>query len=400
MQPDTQRGAHVVRAYLTGFVLIGVVLSTAGPALSHLRDRMGTDDGGIAWIFVGSSLGYIVGSSLAGRLLDRGHGHEWWAAAMAVNTLGIVAISAAPNLWLLVVAFVVLGLASGVSDVSGNTLVMWSRPRGAGSLLNALHLCFAVGALSAPLLVNRSIAWFHSLWGVAVVVGALAVAAGSSLLRHPAPVRSRLDTVARSNAGGARRTQVLLIAAFFFAYVALEAGFAGWIHTYVEQIGYGGATTATAVVTVFWGGFALGRLLSIGIARRVSAGWIVAVSMVVAVVASVLFALFPDGGPMLWVVTFLFAVSIAPQYASMMAFAEAHLARSGRNTSVLVAASGVGSLLMPWSLGQLFDGVGPQVLPPVMVVSAIVTALVALVAGRAVLAGQRPPATSMNVPVV
>jgi len=192
---------------------------------------------------------------------------------------------------------------------------------------------------------------------------------------------------------------VLLTAAFFFAYVALEAGFAGWIHTYVEQIGYGDATTATLVVTGFWGGFALGRLLSIGIARRVSAGWIVAVSMVVAVLASVLFALFPDGGPMLWVVTFLFAVSIAPQYASMMAFAEAHLALSGKNTSVLVAASGVGGLLMPWSLGQLFDGVGPESLPPVMVGCAVLTALTALVAGRSVLGAQRPPATSMNVPV-
>lgn len=399
MQPVVNRGQSAVSAYLAGFVLIGLVMSTAGPALSHLRDRMGTDDGGIAWIFVGSSLGYIVGSSLSGRLLDRGHGHRWWAVAMAVNTLGLVAVAAAPNLWLLVSAFVVLGLASGLSDVSGNTLVMWSRPDGAGSLLNALHLCFAIGALAAPLLVNRSIHWFHSLWGVAVVVGVIALVAGSVLLGRPAPARSRLDTVARSTAGGARRTQVLLIAAFFFAYVALEAGFAGWIHTYVEQIGYGDATTATLVVTVFWGGFALGRLLSIGIARVVTPGWIVAVSMVVAVLASVLFALFPDGGPMLWVVTFLFAVSIAPQYASMMAFAEAHLALSGKNTSVLVAASGVGGLLMPWSLGQLFDGVGPASLPPVMVGCAVVTALTALVAGRSVLRVQRPPATSMNVPV-
>ncbi len=386
-------------AYLTGFVLIGVVLSTAGPALSHLRDRMGTDDGGIAWVFVGSSLGYIVGSSLAGRLLDRGHGHQWWAAAMAANTLALVGIAAAPTLWRLVLAFVAIGVASGISDVCGNTLVMWSRPNGAGSLLNALHLCFAVGALSAPLLVNRSIHWFDSVWGVAVVAGALALASAGAMLRRPAPVRTRLDVAARAGAPGARRLQVWLVACFFFAYVALETGFAGWIHTYVEQIEYGDATTATAVVTVFWAGFTLGRVAAIWVARRVTPGWIVAISMVVAVVASVLFALFPDGGPMLWVVTFVFAVSIAPQYASMMAFAESHLALSGRNTSLLVAMSGVGGLIAPWTVGQLFDEVGPEVLPTVMVVCAVLTAVVGLVAGRAVLSGQRPPATSMNVPV-
>ncbi len=395
--PDTRRDA--VAAYLLGFVLIGIVLSLQGPALSHLRDRMGTDDGGIAWIFVGGSTGYIAGSSFAGRLIDRGHGHQWWAGAMGVCVTSILLAAWAPNLVLLVLAFAVLGLAAGLSDVCGNTLVMWSRPDGAGSLLNALHLCFALGALSAPLLVNRSIHWFDSVWGVAVPAGVLALVAGSMLLRHPAPVRTRMETVARSAAGGARTLQVVLICLFFFSYVALETGFAGWIHTYVEQIGYGDATTATAVLTVFWLGFTLGRLAAIWLARLLSPGWMVAGSMAVSVVAAVLFALFPDGGPVLWAVTALFAVSIAPQYASMMAFAESHLALSGKNTSAIVAASGVGGLLMPWLLGQLFDAIGPEALPPVMVVMAVVTSVVAWVAGRAVLRGQRPPVTSTNVPV-
>ncbi len=382
-RPDARRDA--VPAYLLGFVLIGIVLSLSGPALSHLRDRMGTDDGGISWMFVGGSTGYIAGSSFAGRLIDRGHGHQWWTGAMWVCVGSILLIAWAPNLPLLVLAFAVLGLAAGLSDVCGNTLVMWSRPDGAGSLLNALHLCFAIGALAAPLLVNRSIHWLDSVWGVAVPVGVLAVAAGTMLLRSTAPVRARLDTVARSAAGGARTLQVVLICLFFFAYVALEVGFAGWIHTYVEQIEYGDATTATGVLTTFWAGFALGRLLAIWMARLMTPGWMVAASMGLSVLAAALFAVFPDGGPMLWIVTGLFALSIAPQYASMMAFAEAHLALSGKNTSAIVAASGVGGLVMPWVLGQLFDAVGPEALPPVMVVMALLTSLVAWVAGRAVL---------------
>ena len=156
--------------------------------------------------------------------------------------------------------------------------------------------------------------------------------------------------------------QVVFVCLFFFAYVALETGFAGWIHTYVEQIGYGDATTATGMVTVFWAGFTLGRRARIWMARLLSPGWMVAGEHGRRrCVAAVLFALFRDGGPMLWVVTFLFAVSIAPQYASMMAFAESHLALSGKNTSVIVGASGVGGLVMPWLLGQLFDAVGPRV---------------------------------------
>ena len=42
-------------------------------------------------------------------------------------------------------AFVVLGVACGSGDVSGNTLVVWSRPDSPGAALNTLHLFFALG---------------------------------------------------------------------------------------------------------------------------------------------------------------------------------------------------------------------------------------------------------------
>jgi fucose permease len=102
---------------------------------------------------------------------------------------------------------------------------------------------------------------------------------------------------------------------------------------------------------------------------------------------------------MLWVVTFVLALSVAPQYASMMAFAESHLALSGKNTAAIIGASGFGGLLLPWLLGQLFDAVGPRALPLTTFAMALVTAVAAGMAGRVLLRAQRPPVTSMKVPV-
>ncbi len=360
---------------------------------------MHTNDGGIAWVFFGTSVGYILGSMLSGRGLDRGRGHHRWVLAMAVATIGILLVAWAPDLPLLLGAFAVIGAALGICDVSGNTLVMWSRPQGPGSLLNALHLCFAVGAMLSPLVVNRSLHYTHSVWGVAIPVGAIGLCCSVVMLRHPAPHRTRLETAARSAASGARGAQVAVICLFFFAYVAVETGFAGWIHTYTEQIGYGGSGTATGMVTTFWVGFTLGRVAAIWLARVVSPGWMVAVAMVMSVITSALFLAFHGPGPMLWVVTFLFAVSVAPQYASMMAFAESHLALSGRNTSMILASSGLGGLVLPWTIGQLFDSVGTKAMAPTIFVASAVAAGLGALAGRLLLAGQRPPVTSMNAPV-
>ena len=82
-------------------------------------------------------------------------------------------------------------------------------------------------------------------------------------------------------------------------------------------------------------GDVLGRLLArparIDLAgRSIQPGWMLAGSMTLALVSSTVLSVVNGGGVGLWIVTFLFGVSIAPQFASMISYAEAHLALSGR----------------------------------------------------------------------
>lgn len=394
---ETER--HGISAYLGGFVMIGIGLSLAGPALSHLRDQVGTTDSGIGLVFAGQSAGYIAGSLAGGRLLDRGRGHLWWVVSMSAITISVLGVAGSNSLATMIAWFVLLGLACAVCDVAGNTLVVWSRPAGPGAALNGLHLCFAIGALSTPIVVNRAIAWTGSIWPAAVPLGALTVVVGIVLLRTPEPVRTRHSAPLQVGRPAARTGRLLLVALFFFVYVAVEMGVAGWIHTYVEQINYGNARTATGVTLMFWAGFTVGRICSIWLSRVVSPGRLVGGATGASVLAALAFFVFDGPGITLWVVMFLFAFTVAPQFASMIAFAEAHLTLSGAATSIFVAAAGFGGLIMPPLLGRLFDSVGPRALPAAALILTVVTALVGLIAARAVLADQRPPETSRKAPV-
>ena len=392
--------------YLVAFFGVGIAVTFAGPALSHLRDRVGTDDGGIALVFVGQSLGYMAGSFLGGRILDRGLGHRLWPGCLLLSLITIGVISQLRSLAPMVAVFAVLGLAGGAGDVSGNTLVVWSRPDSPGAALNALHLFFALGALSSPLLTNRAIAWSHSLWPLVVPLAVLALIVGTKLWITPSPpkVIAHDDDAERGNKPAAGGRHLLVLATFFFVYVMFEIGFANWIHSYVEQIGYGNANTATGVTATFWVGFSIGRLASIWLARRFSAGWMLTVSMTIALVASTAMLVFNDGNAGLWIVTFVFGVSIAPQFASMVGYAGTHFALSGAATSAFIGAAGLAGLVMPWSLGQLFDAHGPRVLPPVTFATCIATVAAGLWVRHIVHVaelrrGQRPPLQSMNAPV-
>jgi fucose permease len=78
-------------------------------------------------------------------------------------------------------------------------------------------------------------------------------------------------------------------------------------------------------------------------------------------------------------------------YASMVSYAEHHLSLSGASTAAFIAASGIGGLVLPWSIGQLFDRYGADSLPPTILAGTVATILAAgavrLVVGRVQPAG-------------
>lgn len=399
-----ERGAPAA-AYLAAFVFLGLASTFSGPSLSYLRDRAGTDDAGIGLVFVGSSLGYVAGSLLSGRIVDRGSGHRWWSLALAVSLVAVGVLSALTTLGFIVAVFALLGFMLAGCDTSGNTLVLWARPDDSGPLLHGLHLCFAIGALLAPLAVNRALAWTDSLWPLLVPLGAIGGYCMWQFLTHEPPVRTRIALTTHPGALAARTGQLLALCLFFVVYVGVETGVAGWIHSYVEQIGYGGAGTATGVTAMFWTGFVCGRLLAIPISRVLHPSRMLAGSLTLLILMAVVFVVTAGPNVWLWVVMFVIGLVIAPQFAAMIAFAEEHLTLSGTSTAAFIASAGLGGLIIPWLLGVLFDAYGADVLPWVVLVSSVIAAVVAGVAGWLVLRGggpalaQRPPATSTKAPV-
>ena len=123
--------------------------------------------------------------------------------------------------------------------------------------------------------------------------------------------------------------------------------------------------------------------------------------MSLALLSSSVLVIVNGGNIGLWIVTFLFGVSIAPQFASMIAYAEAHFALSGAATSAFIGAAG------PRGTGHAVDARAtvrrPRsgVLPPVTLVACLATIAVGLWVRHIVQVSevQRPPVTSMNAPV-
>lgn len=353
-----------VPLYWTTFLVVGLSLSILGPALTELRERSGTDIGGIGILFVGQSAGYVIGSFAGGRLYDRLPGHHVYAGSLVLMAAGLAVVPSLDDVAGLFVAFLVIGTGAATCDVGANALLMWELGSENARSMNVLHLCFGIGALSAPLLVYIGLT--AAVRGAALACVLLAV---WSVTIPPPQVRPASDD------DHPDRTWRLLalLAAFFFLYVGLEIGFAGWVYTYAEEIGFSDLG-ATWLTTTFWVGFTAGRLLSSAIGHRVRPKVVLTGACGLTVFASVLLVVGGGATGPVWVGTALFGVATAPQFPVMLSYLERRIHVTGYATAWFVGGAGFGGLVFPWLIGRWFGATGAEALPWAMVALSVLTA--------------------------
>ncbi len=360
--------------YLAVFIAIGLSLSMLGPSLTYLRERAQVSKGDIGALFVAQALGYLSGSLLSGRVYDRGFGHRVVAGALIGIVASMLMIPKCTSVLALAVPFALIGIFAGCIDVGCNTLVVW-HTRGAGSarLLNALHLFFGIGALASPLLVDRSLAWSHSLSLLAGLVAVYSLVLAAVVLLHETPTPFAFGASQPSTPVQTPVRVLAVISVFFFLYVGVEVGFSGWLKTYAEGINLAGASAPTLLNTAFWVSFTLGRLVAVVLASRVRSGLLLATACSLTIVLLGVMVLADGRSSAVWVTTVLIGFAVAPQFATMIAYAEEHIALSGRSTSWFVSGAGMGGLVLPFLIGQMLDRSGSAAMPVAVFFAAIAT---------------------------
>ena len=358
---------------------MGVALSILGPAVSYLEDRLGVGAGAIGVLFALSAVGNFAGAMLGGRWIDSIGGHATLTIGVVGFVVGASLIAAGGHFSIVAAGVTLVGAATGAADAGVNTMVVWARVGRSGPALNALHLMFGVGALIAPLAVDRSLAWSNGLWLVAALVGAFGLISATLLLRHRAPdAPTAEDHVDRPPMSPSTTAAV---AFFFLLYVGAEIGFGGWIFTFAEDQNLEGSAPALVTAT-FWGAFALGRLLAIPVNRVLRPVVIVVSSCAISVVALLVMVLADGAAWSIWTSAAVYGLSAGPQYPTMIALVDARLSLTAKATSWIVGAAAIGALIVPTGIGPLIESSGSSTMPKVVLAVSAAGFLWALVVGR------------------
>jgi FHS family Na+ dependent glucose MFS transporter 1 len=387
--------------YFATFVAVGLQASILGPTLPPLAEHTHSPLGEISFLFTAAALGYLLGSYFGGRLYDRIAGHPLMSAMLVLMAAMLALIPVIPTLWLLTIAWLFVGVASGALDVGGNTLLVWLHGRQVGPYMNALHFFFGVGSFLAPLMVAQALVLSGDIRGAYWILSALMLPVALWLLRLPSPrspahagdpLPGDSQPAGASTAGVEQaepaqvtarqryeRRIVVFTCLLLLLYVGAEVAFGGWIYTYAVALGLTDATTAAYLTSAFWGALTLGRFLSIPLATRFRPRMILLTDLLGCLASVGVLLLWPGSAAATWLGALAMGLAMASIFPTCITLAGRRIPITGRVTGWFLVSSSLGGMSLPWLIGQLFEPIGPQITMGIILLD-LVAALIAYTA--------------------
>ena len=247
-------------------------------------------------------------------------------------------------------------------------MLLWLHGEAVGPYMQAMHFCFAVGALASPLVLRLAQSLTDSHATAFFIFGGVCLSLVVPLcVLRSVPPRTESDDGEGGSTPGLRDKRVVrqewllvLSAAWvLFMYVGLETGFGGFIVTY-DVKGPPDLSEAHGqfMSSVYWGAIAVGRGSSIWAATRFSPTQMLVVSVVGSAASAVLMLLFHAVPAVLWFGSATFGLSMACIFPTVVSLAETFMRVQGKHASVFVIGAGIGEMIIPTTIAFTIDNVG------------------------------------------
>ncbi len=302
MTPDSARQDSRILVILSFacFGALGVAAGLLGVAWPSLRAEFGLSLDAIAAVLASSTVGFVVGSVIAGNVISRRGIVPYLLTANVLAAIGLLGYAVSPGWWVFVAVGLLAGLGSGMLDTGLNIFMAGSQ---SVRTMNWMHACFGIGAAIGPLVMTAvltaGLSWRLGYAFIGVAQLALAVAYVPLLRRDysTAHQSARIPEVgqtaenildAASPLSTLRMLAVWLAVLLFFLYTGVEATAGQWTFTLFTESR--GVTTAAAgaLTSIFWAMLTLGRIVFGAGAQRIGINRLLRLSMIATVFASLL----------------------------------------------------------------------------------------------------------------
>lgn len=282
------------------FISLGLPDSVFGVAWPVMHGELGIAENfaSVYSIIVGICTSAV--SIIAGVLIRKFGTGKITAASVALTVIGLVGMSYAPNIAVLIVFAVILGYGAGAIDTGLNNFVSLHYK---AQHMNWLHCFWGLGVTASPIIMSFFLkegdSWRNGYRTIALIQAVILVIVIVSLpLWKKADKPTELSREDKSEGLPLKsilKTKALVqsIASLGF-YFAMENLIGTWGASYIVHIYDLDASTASMWVSLYFGGIMTGRFISGFIALKCSDNTLIRLGIGVSL-AGIIFLLLPIG---------------------------------------------------------------------------------------------------------
>ncbi|HUN86974.1 MAG TPA: sugar MFS transporter [Terracidiphilus sp.] len=380
--PATESTPSYIGPFITVtalFFIFGFITTLNMALVPHLRNIFNLP---YAWAMLAESaffLAYFVFSSPTARLIEAIGYKQTMVVSLFIQVVGcLLFIPAARfvNFPLFLTAVFIVGAGVTALQTAANPYVAILGPEHSAPVRLTLAQAFnSIGAAIAPLVAGATILANPNLLSKAAIANTvrlpyMLIAAGLLLLgiavafmhlpqiaqtREFRPAREG-DAILNRSIWSYRHT--VLGALGIFVYVGVEVGLASIAVNYFKNQGMSSEKSASFLVSLYWGGAMVGRLLGSWVLTKFNAGRLVGIF---ATCGAVLLAvsMFSSGYVAIWTLV-LCGFFNSVQFPNVFALGIAGLGPLTSKGSGLIMTAVVGGAVVPFLIGALADRVGIQ----------------------------------------
>ena len=385
MTPSTSRRLFACACLC--LLTFGIVFTMVGTVLLAVMARFGIDKASGGALLLLMTFGVLLGALIFGPVVDRRGYRAMMLGSTALIVLGLEGVAFAPSIGWLRAAVFLIGVAGGIINGGANALVSDISGEERGPRLNLLGVFFGIGAMGVPFVIALLTSRFSHAVLIAGV-GALVIVPLVMIATTTFPPPKQPQGFPLADAGRLLRDPVmLLMGVMLFLESGLEITVGGWASTFVTEELEVTERTALIMLSLYWAGMMLARLVIGTALNRTSPFRILYTCLAIALLGaalllrteSVAFAAFG---------VFLLGVGFAAMFPTVLGFIGTRFAAlSGTAFSVAITMALIGGMIFPYTAGVLGERFGMRgsflIVPAALVLLGVLLAILSRALRRA-----------------
>ena len=346
----------VIRAAALNLVVVGMTAIILGSLLPAMRADYGFDYSFGGTLISAASLGTVLMNLMTGFLALRIGQKRSFLALILVGILGYLLMLFTRNPAVLLIACLLTGAYKGAGSTYSSGLINQISGEDS-SLMNAVHVFFAVGACLAPLILLVSVQGTLGWQGAVLIMAVLGLIPFLFGLRMKLVKQQSRGEKKRVDWGFFRERRFWISEGILFCYMTVETAVIGWIVTFFQDAGVAAESYAQVLNVVCWLAVLVGRILCAILAKKMTAARLLLILSVFSMAAYILMLFLHSLGGMFFVMVLL-GLGFSGVFACCVTNAGEIFNRYPVSLGVFTTLASIGAIFVPTVMGAVADRSG------------------------------------------